>query len=355
MAGKIPVYIGSYSNAAGEGIYPFVFDSATGELSPLCAPVKLENPSYLAFSRDFRFLYAAMEIPSADERTGGRVAAFSVDVSGRLHALNEQPTKGSDPCYLRADSRNSTLVCANYSSGTMTVFPLAADGGILPCAAVVKHAGAGPVKGRQDGPHMHFTDFALDERFVCTADLGIDEIRFYRFNGETGSVSGREQAAVALKPGSGPRHMAFHPHRRFAYVVSELSSEVAAIAYSEDDRFEIRQYISTLPRGCAVPSTAAAIRISADGSTLFASNRGDDSIAVFDIKKDGLLDWIGSYPSGGEGPRDFMLDKGNRYMLVANEKSGAVSVLEMDRGTRALRATGRSAAVYRPFCIAFKD
>lgn len=353
MNEEIPVYIGSYSNAAGEGIYPFTFNSLTGELAPMCTPLKIANPSYLAFSRDFRFLYAVLEIPSSDENTGGRVAAYFVDAAGGLHFLNAQPTLGSDPCYLQVDNQNSVLVCANYTSGSMTVFPLAKNGKILPRSAVIAHTGSGPVVERQSGPHMHFTDFVCGEKYVCTVDLGIDAIKFYRYKKETRSISKREEITLALKPGSGPRHIVFHPQKRYVYVINELSSEIAVASYSEDYQLEIRQYISTLPPGCAVSNTAAAIRISNDGETLFASNRGGDCIAVFEVEKDGLLKWSGSYPSDGQGPRDFVVDPKDQFMLVANEKSNIVSVLKIDRSTKALTPTNHSAAIYRPSCIAF--
>lgn len=353
------VYIGAYSDAGGEGIYPFRFDSATGALSPAGRPVALANPSYLAFRPDLRRLYAVMEttrysgVPGAGV-PGGGVAAFAVGADGALSFLNAQPTGGADPCYLSVNRAGSFLLCANYTGGSMAVFPLAGDGSLLPRSELARHAGHGPVAGRQEGPHVHFTDFTPGEEYAFAVDLGLDAVRFYRLDLNTGRAEALSKPEIRLRPGSGPRHMAFCPQKRAAYLITELSCEIVTLALTEDFRFTPVQTVSTLPEGVSPEgNAAAALRLSPDGGTLYASTRGHDGIAVFRIGETGLLEPRGCFPSGGNGPRDFALAPGGKFLLAANEKSGTVDTLRVDPESGALEPTGLSVRVYRPSCVCF--
>lgn len=363
------VYIGAYSDAGGEGIYPFRFDPATGALSPAGEPVALANPSYLALRPDGRRLYAVMEtaryagapgtglpetgVPETGE-PGGGVAAFGVDEAGALTFLNAQPTGGADPCYLSVNRAGSLLLCANYTGGSMAVFPLAGDGTILPRCELARHAGSGPVAGRQEGPHVHFTDFTPGEEYAFAVDLGIDAVRFYRLDQSTGRAQALSEPEIRLRPGSGPRHMAFCPQKRTAYLITELSCEIVTFACTENFRFTPVQTVSTLPEGVPLgENSAAALHLSPDGGTLYASTRGHDSIAVFRAGETGLLEPRGCFPSGGNGPRDFALAPGGKFLLAANEKSGTVDTLRVDPESGALSPTGLSVRIYRPSCVRF--
>lgn len=351
--GKTIVYIGSYSSPSGEGIYTFILDRSSGKLTRACSPVRIENPSYLAMSADGGCLYSVLETKTYRGEKGGGVAAFSVDASGGLSPLGGQPTLGEDPCYLSVDGRGEYLLAANYSGGSMAVFPLAKDGSILPQSSLTVHSGSGPVPERQSEPHVHCTDFTPGERFVFAVDLGLDAVKLYRLDRARGTVRPEPGAEMKLRPGSGPRHAVFRDALRTAYVVNEIASDLAVFRYGEDYRFEPLQYLSTLPAGFRGENTAAAVRLSPDGRFLYASNRGHDSIAAFRIRGDGLLEPAGFFPSGGRGPRDFAIDPRGEFLLAANEKSGNVSVFRLDRETGIPEPAGESVSLHSPVCVRF--
>ncbi|MDF2632265.1 MAG: hypothetical protein K0Q85_861, partial [Caproiciproducens sp.] len=213
--GKTMVYIGSYSAVSGEGIYTFEFDNTTGKLNTAFAPVHADNPSYLTLSSDKRHLYAVLETGEFHGINGGGVAAYAIDNKGGLTFLNESPTMGLDPCYLSTDRSNSLLVTSNYSSGSLSVFSLEQQGAIEPCLLVETHTGSGPDQERQEMPHVHFTDFTPDGQYICAVDLGIDTVKFYRFDKKTNSLHTEDRLNIILRPGSGPRHIVFHEGMRF--------------------------------------------------------------------------------------------------------------------------------------------
>ena len=351
---KTVVYIGSYSSPSGEGIYPFALDRSSGKLTQAHSPVKIENPSYLAVNADGSRLYSVIETKTYRGKKGGGVAAFSADASGALSPLGEQPTLGEDPCYLSTDGRGEYLLAANYSGGSMAVFPLGKDGSVLPQSCLTAHAGSGPIPERQSEPHVHCTDFTPGESFIFAVDLGLDAVKLYRLDRALGTVEPEPGAEMRLRPGSGPRHAVFRDALKTAYVVNEIASDLAVFRYGEDYRFEPLQYISTLPVGFRGKNTAAAVRISPDGRFLYASNRGHDSIAVFRICEDGLLRAVGFYPSGGRGPRDFAIDPRGEFLLAANEKSGNVAVFRLDRETGIPEPAGESVSLHSPVCIRFR-
>lgn len=343
------LWVGSYSAPSGDGIYPFELDRETGRLTPAGRPVKAVNPSYLAFGRDKRFLYAVCETLQFQGTNGGGAAAYRIVPDGGLEFLGAAPTGGSDPCYLCTDRGCRFLVTANYTGGSFTLFPLGEDGGILPRAAVVQRRGGGPDKQRQEAAHVHFTAFTPDEKALCAVDLGGDRVAFYRLDRQLLSFAEEESRSIPLRPGTGPRHLVFSG--RFLYLLSELSSEVLVLE-SDGDRYALRQTLSALPSGFSGYSAAAAIRLSPDGRFLYASNRGHNSIAVFRVERDGLLSPAGRCSCGGNWPRDIAITPEGDFLLAANEKSGEVTAFRVDRASGALDKVG-GAAVHRPTCILF--
>jgi 6-phosphogluconolactonase len=348
------VYIGSFSSASGEGISAFALDPATGKLAEVFEPVHAPNPAYLAFSHDQKILYTVLETSVYNGQYGGGVAAFAVDKGGCLTLINTQPTLGRGPCHLCADSGNDFLLAANYKEGTCSVFPLAHDGSISPCSSVTAHTGSGPNKERQDAPHVHFACFTPDEKYSCTVDLGTDKLNFYRLDKAHGRLLSEDRLTVSLRPGSGPRHLVFAPHRNFAYLIHEISNEISVFKYSEGYNLELIQCVSTLPTNFKGSNTAAAIVLSQNGRFLYASNRGHDSIAVYEVGGDGRLALTGIYSCGGNGPRDIAIEPDGNYLLVANEASHTVTVLKLNHDTGALEPTEFNAAVHSPVCIKFK-
>jgi 6-phosphogluconolactonase len=246
-------------------------------------------------------------------------------------------------------------VAANYASGVLSVFPLDEGGVIGEAVQVIRLSGRGPVAGRQEGPHAHFFQFDRAGAFGFACDLGSDRIMAYVFD-----ENAREPLSPApvpwfsSKPGAGPRHGVFSPGGERAYYLNELNSTVDVLAYDgARGAFELRQSLSSLPPGCAVPSTAGAIKISPDGKFLYASNRGYDSIAVFRVRPDsGELDFVEAVPSGGKTPRDFSLDPSGAFLIAANQDSDNLVIFRLDPETGLPKAL-REYAVPCPACVIF--
>ena len=333
---------------------PLRLTGSRGRLTRAQPPVKLENPSYLTLNRDGSRLYSVLETQTYHGKKGGGVAAFSVDAEGALSPLGEQPTLGEDPCYLSTDGEY--LLAANYSGGSMAVFPLGRKGEILPQSSLTVHSGSGPVPERQSQAHVHCTDFAPDGGLIYAVDLGLDAVRLYGLDRAGGAVK-PEDGEIRLRPGFGPRHAVFHRGLRSVYIVGELSSSVAVFRYETRDgkvRFEQVQELSALPEDFHGENTGAAVRLSPDGRFLYASNRGHDSIAVFRVREDGTLESAGFCPSGGRGPRDFAIDPRGEFLLAANEKSGNVAVFRLNSKTGMPEPTGEGASLHAPVCVCFR-
>jgi 6-phosphogluconolactonase len=348
------VYVGTYTEGRAGGIHAFQFDAKAGRFTRTLPVTPAQNPSYLAVSG--RFLYAVAETETFGGRPGGAVAAYAADgKTGALSLLNMQLTQGRAPCHVATDAAGRFLFAANYNEGTVTVFPLHADGSVGLVSAILRHAGACPVLDRQAGPHAHFAALTPDGKRLCAADLGCDRVFVYPFDPASG-VSPAGRSEVALRPGAGPRHIAFHPSGRFAYVVTELSNEVAAFSHSGGGRFENIQYISTLPEGYSGQSWCAAVHLSPDGRFLYASNREHDSIAVFAVDpENGTLERVQVAPSGGRWPREFMIDPTGKWMVAANQKSDHLKVFHIEKGTGKIEETGETAEAPCPACVVFAE
>lgn len=353
-AQPLRVYVGTYTGGESRGIYRFEIDAASG--SAVAGPVLAgdsENPSFLVLHPNGRVLYAVNEVPSFDGRPTGAVSAFSIDpATGNLSFLNKQPSEGADPCHLAVDSEGRSVVVANYSGGSVAVLPLDADGRLRPAARVRRLAGSGPNASRQQSPHAHGVFFDPSKGFLLTADLGADRILVERWAAARGTLEAAESDGVALPPGSGPRHLAWHPSGRVLYALNELRSTLTAFRWdAARGALEEFQTISALPAGFTGENTAAEIVVSPDGRFVYASNRGDDSLAVFAAGASGRLSSVGRVPSGGRTPRSFAIDPSGRWLIAANQGSGSVVVFRLDPGTGLPRATGTKVAVPQPVSI----
>ena len=349
-------YIGTYTHGKSKGIYVFHFNTITGKLELAGTSSELENPSYLCISKDNRFLYAVMETEVYQGKSGGAVAAYSINKqTGMLGLLNIRPTKGKDPCHLSTDSHNRFLFAANYSDGTLTVFPLEKDGHIGSMSAIIRHKGSGQDKVRQEEPHMHYAALTPDEKYLCAVDLGLDKINVYDFSPNYGCPSTAEKLSVNIKPGSGPRHMEFSPNGNFAYLLTELSSEVVVFKYdSTGGGFDHIQTVSTLAADLEASSFCAAIHISPGGEYLYASNRGQDSLALFKTDQDsGMLELISHISTRGKTPRDFAIDPSGRFLLAANQDSDTLVTYAIRPESGKLELSGNTLEIPSPVCIKF--
>ncbi len=347
-------YIGTYTGKGSAGIYVYRLDGASGALEMAAPPAQAANPSFLAVDPQKRCLYAVAELGEFHGHPGGGVSAFAIDAgSGALTPLNQQPSHGSAPCHLCVDASGRYVLVANYSSGTVSMLPIEAGGALGRATEIIQHHGAGPDPRRQEGPHAHSVTLDPDNRFAFVCDLGLDKIMAYRLDLDNGSLPPHTPPWAATAPGAGPRHLAFHPHGRNAYVINELDSTVTAYAYDQmDGTLSPLQTVSTLPADFSAANTCADVHVSPCGRFLYGSNRGHDSIAIWGIDaNNGALTPLAHTPSGGKTPRNFAIDPSGTFLLAANQDSDNVVVLRIDPDTGRLAPTGHSIAVSMPVCV----
>ena len=351
------VYVGTYTTKyPSKGIYAFRFDAATGQLSPIGLAAESQDPSFLAVDPSEKYLYAVNEIDNYNGGNGGAVSAFAIDhKSGMLTLLNQVSTHGAGPCHLSLDKTGRYVLVANYDGGSVSTFPVQYDGSLGLIAGFVEHSGSSVDKLRQEGPHAHWIGTSLDNRFAIVADLGLDDVLVYRLDLTKGSLTPADPPYAQVKPGSGPRHFAFHPNGKFAYVLNEMASNVTTFAYQpQKGSLSAIQTISTLPKDYSGPKRAAEIVAHPSGKSLYASNRGHDSIAVFAIHPTkGTLTLAASTATKGRTPGNFAVDPTGTFLLAANQDSGNIVVFRVDATTGALTPTGQVVETPAPVCITF--
>jgi 6-phosphogluconolactonase len=343
--------IGTYtSSGKSEGIHVYKFNSITGE-SVKVSSIATSNPSYLSISPDEKFVYAVHEVDSRTPK-GGEISAFAFDKKeGKLSLLNSEPSGGDHPCYVQVDKTGKWVFAGNYTSGSLSVYPVKADG-TLGAPSVTQHRGSGPNKQRQAGPHVHCTMISPDNKWLYVPDLGMDKVMIYQFDGKSGKLTPGKQPYVAAEPGGGPRHFVFNPNGKFAYLIEELSGKVAAYKYRNGDLMFIQRVPSTdtAKKGFA---GSADIHVSPDQKFLYASNRGDfDNIAWFKIQPaTGKLSMAGIQSTLGKTPRNFDMDPSGNFLLAANQGSDEIVIFQRDKKTGAITYTGKRIAVGQPVCI----
>ena len=354
---SIPVYIGTYTGNGhpSRGIHHCSLDPASGRLSEPTLAAPARDPSFLELHPNGPFLYAA----ERGDRTGEDVvSAFSIDPNaGQLTRLNQQPTGGHGACHVSVDGAGKHVLVANYSSGSASVIPILPDGSLGGPTGFVQHEGTGPHPSRQEGPHAHSINVSPDDRFAFVADLGIDRIMIYRLDAATGTLRPNDPPFAALAPGAGPRHFAFHPDGRFAYVINELDGTITGFAYNTTTgALTPIETVSTLPKGFQGQNLCAEIRVHPAGGFLYGSNRGHDSIAMYRIDTaTGRLSPIGHLTSDVVEPRNFNIDPTGTCCLVANQNDDSVVVFRIDPRAGTLAPTGHRIAVNRPVCIRFAN
>jgi 6-phosphogluconolactonase len=351
---KLWVFVGTYTGKASKGIYRCELDLATGKLEPRGLAVETANPSFLAIHPNHRFLYAVGEISEFGGKKSGAVSAFSLNPkTGELALLNQQPSGGAGPCHLVVDQQGKHVLAANYGGGSACVFPIGEDGRLGEATAFVQHRGSGTNPQRQDAPHAHSINLDPANRFAFVADLGLDKVLVYHYEADKGTLTPNDPPAVDLAPGSGPRHFAFHPSGRFAYVINELKSTITAFKYDANRGvLETLQTVSALPKDFKGKSWTAEVQVHPSGKFLYGSNRGHNSIAIFTIDSNtGELTAVGHQGHQIKTPRNFGIDPTGTYLLVANQDSDSIVVFRIDARTGELTPTGSVAEVPMPVCV----
>jgi len=353
---KQRVYVGTYTRRSAdqphrrESIYLCEFDPVSGTLELRGAIADVPNPSFLAISKDEKFLFAVNEEASFHGVDGGGASAFSLDTSP-ISFINARPTHGESPCYITLDAAQKWALVANYTGGNLTVFPIAENGQLGAAAFIHQNEGHSVNAERQKSAHAHCVIFDPAGRYVLAADLGIDQVLVFRFDAASGHLLPHRAAAV--EPGAGPRHLEFHPNGRFLYLVNELNFSVTVFSYDADQgALAHKQTIIALPDHVEGARWGADIHITRSGEFLYASNRGVDCIAAFAVNpQDGTLTLIETVPSGGSMPRNFALDLTENYLLVAHQNSDSIIIFKIDKTTGKLTQTGHALSIPSPVCV----
>jgi 6-phosphogluconolactonase len=372
---SILAYVGTYSAQQGpegsmgngKGIYLFQMNPSTGALSQRELFADDSNPSWLAFDPSRTHLYAANETSMFQGTNSGSVSAFSIDRStGHLTLLNTVSSQGAGPCHLSVHPSGKYVLVANYEGGTVAVLPIRSDGELGPASAVKKNAGkVGPAHATSappgsfaisghDGPHAHMTESDPAGQFVLASDLGLDQILIWKLDVQKGTLSPNNPASVALPPGDGPRHFAFHHNGRWLYSLQEEASTLVFFDYdATSGALSAKQSVSTLPAGFTGTNFPSEVMVSPDGKFVYAANRLHDTIAIFSIGAAGALTYAGEVWTQGDYIRHFNIDPTGSFLYVCNQRSDAITTFRINLETGRLTFTGQYTPVGSPAAIIF--
>ncbi|MFA6944473.1 MAG: lactonase family protein [Pedobacter sp.] len=345
---KYHMLVGTYTSPGkSEGIYVYEFDGQNGEMT-FKSKVILESPSYFALTKDRKFVY------SVTEGKESKISALAFDAkTGELKFLNSQPSGSNGPTYISVDAKGKYVFAANYGGGSVTALPVEANGTLGADIQDIKHEGSSIARKK---PFVHSAIVSPDNKYVLTADLGTDKIDIYRFNAKNRpqALLAAAQPFVILDPGAGPRHMTFHPNKKFLYSVTEINSKVYAFKYKKGHLSQI-QSVSMLPDGFTGPGHGADIHVSADGKFLYASTRSTlNEIAIYSIdQKSGMLSLKAKEPSFGKSSRTFDIDPSGNWLLSTGQVTNEIIVFKRDQETGKLTPTGQKLQIDKPSLVRF--
>ena len=343
---NLKLLVGTHASEDEQGIYQLEFNTETGELTNSEHLVKEDNSGYLYLSKDDKRVY------SSNGTKPGSVSAFEWNDKGtELSKVSNFSSEGDGACYIELSPNEDLLAAANYGSGGIVMYSVDQDGKIIGEPTPRQHEGNGPHKN-QKSPHAHCVKFSKDGNFLYAVDLGIDKILAYPISNNTLE---REHIALQLDPGDGPRHLIFHPTKNRVFIINELySSVVSADVDPKTGTFKKIDKKSTLPEDFDGFNACADIHLSNDGKFLYASNRGHNSIAVFSVSDNGMMNLLGTESVQGDWPRNFTLSPDNNFLLVANRKTDNITVFKRDANTGLLSFTGHTVDLPQPVCLKFR-
>ncbi|MEO6786037.1 MAG: lactonase family protein [Chthoniobacteraceae bacterium] len=348
-ADTLEFYIGAYTKPGGNrGIQHGSLDTATGELKLLGLAGEAKNPSFLAMRPGGKFLYAAIE------DSGGAVSAFAVEKDGSLKHLNNESSKGSGNCHVFVDPTGKCVLAANYGSGSVACLPIRGDGSVAPASSSDQQTGKGADPARQKEPHAH--SIYVNGAFAYSCDLGTDDVFVYHFDAAKGTLTPNDPPSAKVPPGSGPRHLAFHPKGGFAYVNNEITCTVTVFAHdAAKGTLTALQTLSTLPDGYTLTrkDSTAEIFCHPNGRFVYVSNRGHDTIAVFAIGSDGKLALVQSAPANVKIPRGFAISPDGGWLVAAGQNSDSLASHKIDPATGRLTPVAQVSGVGAPVCVIF--
>lgn len=323
MAEQGPVYVfsGAYTNfpphvrGRANGIDVFRMNPDNGSLTHVSTLQGVDNPTFIAVSANRCFLYAINAVNEVDGVPGGAVEALSIDqAAGMLRFLNRESTIGPGPAFVTVDRSQRFVLVANYHGGSVALFPVLDDGRLAPSSDFIQHVGSSVHPTRQAAPHAHSINLDPSERFALVADLGLDRVVVYRLDRENGKLVLNDPPYASVEPGSGPRHLDFHPNGRFVFLINELASTVTSFAWhGQRGALTALETLSTLPPGWAGENLTADLHVHPSGKFLYGSNRGHDSLVTFAVDETtGKLMYLENTPTLGKTPRNFAIDPPGR-------------------------------------------
>jgi 6-phosphogluconolactonase len=348
-AAPLFVYIGTSNAGPGTGFSLARFDPDTGTLTRPELILEARDPAIFVIHPDGKHLYAC------NSGAPGGVSAYGIDRgSGALTLLNFKPSAGRGPSHLSLDHTGRYVLDANYGGGHVEVLAIAADGSLEEQTAFVQHQGRSVHPERQTKPYAHCIKVDPTNRFALAADLGTDHVVVYRFDAAKGTLTPNDPPFASVTPGSGPRHIAWHPNGRWVYVIEEMANAVTAFSW-DATRGTLTEFqtVPTLPADFTGTNTAAEIMVHTDGRFLYASNRGHDSIAVFALDDAGRLTPRQHISSQGKTPRYFVLDPTNRWLIATNQDSANAAIFRIDEKSGELTLHGVQTTLARPCGLAF--
>ena len=325
------LFIGTYTSGKSKGIYVYDFNAANGQLKWISNTDSSANPSFLTIAPDGKHIYAVNEI---SRQQAGLVVAYDFNPqTGKLQFINQQTSGSENPCHISITKNGKWLAVANYTGGSLAVFPINKNGSVEPFVQHIKHEGKSVNPQRQEAPHVHSAFFSPDNHFLLTPDLGIDQVSIYKFTADASMpLTPAPIPYAATEPGSGPRHLDFSPNEKYLYLLTEMGGAITVYNYNNGQLKPV-QTIATHPKNFTGQPGSADIHVSPDGKFVYASNRGEENnIAIYSVNQQtGLLKFVGYEPTGGNHPRNFMIDPTGNYLLVANMKSDNILIFKRDK------------------------
>jgi len=350
------VFFGTHSVGPQKGISVAHFNSETGILTKPELLIEAPAPAYFIIHPNGRNLYVCNSNDFAKGYTGQTISSYKIDPKDiTLTFQNQQLSGGADPSYVCIDATERFLLTANYKGGSVAVIAIKPDGSLGEITANIKHSGRSVDTVRQTQPYAHSIKLDPSNRFALVADLGLDKLLVYRFDSKTGSLEENDPPFVKVSPGSGPRHISFHPNGKFVYLINEMASTVITYAWdSKTGKLTELQTSSTLPADFKGKNACAEIEVYPNGKFLYGSNRGHESLALFKInKRTGIISLIENIPTQGHSPRNFEFDPTKNWLIVTNHDSDNAMVFKIDKKSGHLTPNGTPLPIVYPFCIRF--
>ena len=344
---KALFYIGCYTTSGNSGIQIAELNTDTGAVSLLDEINQLENTSFLCISKNKKYLLAVNE-----DETNGELACFDIQNPLKPVFINKQSTLGGSPCHISLTAKKAFV--SNYGTGNLSAFSLTTSE-LNPAYNQVKHTGQGADLDRQSSAHIHSSQLSRNEQFLIVADLGIDALNVYSIVEEQLELI----TSFALPAGSGPRHLTFNEIGDKLYLGCELNNDVTVLAFDQKmGELSTLQCIKSLSQSALDQredrSYIAEVSLSQNGSQLYVSNRGHDSISIFDVDTvTGLLTAIDCIKTGGEFPRHFSISPDQKWLLAANQNSDNLTVFKRNTETGLLSATEHQLIIKQGVCVCF--